>query len=78
MTVDELFALGEAPFRYQLVEGCLVVNEPKLPHQTVTAHRRSTPGGRELDVTIVVTASDTLTSPLLPGFGVGVGELFVT
>ena len=33
MTVDEFLALGEAPFKYWLVEGRLVVNEPKLPHQ---------------------------------------------
>ena len=33
MTADEFFALGEAPFRYQLVDGALVVNEPTLPHQ---------------------------------------------
>jgi Uma2 family endonuclease len=33
MTVDEFLALGEAPFKYWLVEGHLVVNEPKLPHQ---------------------------------------------
>jgi Uma2 family endonuclease len=45
--------------------------------QTVTAHRRSAPGGQVFDVTIVANARDTLTSPLLPEFGVGVGELFV-
>lgn len=33
MTLDEFFALPVAPFRYQLVEGSLVVNEPKLTHQ---------------------------------------------
>ena len=33
MTVDEFLALGEAPFKYWLVEGHLVVNGPKLPHQ---------------------------------------------
>ncbi len=33
MTADEFLALPEAPFRYQLVDGELVVNEPKLPHQ---------------------------------------------
>ena len=33
MTADEFLALGEAPFRYQLVDGELVVNEPTLPHQ---------------------------------------------
>jgi Uma2 family endonuclease len=33
MTVDAFLALGEAPFKYWLVEGRLVVNEPKLPHQ---------------------------------------------
>jgi Uma2 family endonuclease len=177
MTVDEFFALGEAPFRYQLVEGALVVNEPKLPHQiavanvlmalttwrraapgrgyagmpadfvldernvyapdvwwvaearkprpgdldldglpdlvvevrspstwrydlgakrrhyassgiaelwlvdtrsqTVAAHRRSTPSTPDFDVTVVATADDELGSPLLPGFGVAVRELFV-
>ncbi|MGH9184476.1 MAG: Uma2 family endonuclease [Acidimicrobiales bacterium] len=33
MTADEFLAFPEAPFRYQLVEGELIVNEPKLPHQ---------------------------------------------
>ncbi len=52
MTVDEFLALGEAPFRYWLVEGSLVVNEPKLPHQiavgnllyALTAWVRAAPG----------------------------------
>ena len=52
MTVDEFFALPVAPFRYQLVEGSLVVNEPKLPHQkavgniycALVAWRRAGPG----------------------------------
>lgn len=52
MTVDEFLALGEAPFKYWLVEGRLVVNEPKLPHQIAVGNilyaldswRRATPG----------------------------------
>ena len=52
MTVDEFFALGEAPFKYWLVEGHLVVNEPKLPHQIAVGNilfalqswRRAAPG----------------------------------
>jgi Uma2 family endonuclease len=177
MTVDEFLALGEAPFKYWLVEGQLVVNEPKLPHQiavgqilvalanwvqaapgrghagmpadfilddhnvyapdvwwvreerkprpgdldldglpdivvevrspstwrydlgakrahyeasgiaelwlvdtgnhTVTAHRRSVPGGPAYDVVDVLGGDDRLTSPLLPGFGAVVAGLFV-
>lgn len=38
MTVDEFFALPVAPFRHQLVEGSLVVNEPKLPHQNAVGN----------------------------------------
>lgn len=52
MTVDEFLALPVAPFRYQLVEGSLVVNEPKLPHQNAVGNiywalvswRRAAPG----------------------------------
>lgn len=52
MTVDEFLALPVAPFRYQLVEGSLVVNDPKLPHQNavgnvycaLVAWQRAAPG----------------------------------
>lgn len=33
MTADEFFALPEAPFQHQLIDGELIVNQPKLPHQ---------------------------------------------
>ena len=33
MTADEYLALPEAPFKHQLIDGELIVNEPRLPHQ---------------------------------------------
>ena len=73
MTVDEFLALGEAPFKYWLVEGRLVVNEPKLPHQIAVGNILYALD----DVVDPLAGDDVLTSPLLPGFGAAVAGLFV-
>ncbi|MGI8731004.1 MAG: Uma2 family endonuclease [Solirubrobacteraceae bacterium] len=41
----------------------------------IFAFRRSTPGSSTFDVALELGAQDTLTSPLLPGFELGVGTL---
>ena len=38
--------------------------------------RRSKPDAQDFDVSLELTAADTLTSPLLPGFSLPVGEIF--
>jgi Uma2 family endonuclease len=43
---------------------------------TVLVYRRSHPDAEEFDVALEVGASQTLASPLLPGFAVDVSELF--
>ncbi len=42
----------------------------------VLVYRRSAPGAPSFDVALELGAGDQLTSPLLPGFGVAVAELF--
>ena len=42
----------------------------------VLVFRRSKPDVRDFDVSLELTAADTLTSPLLPGFSLPVGEIF--
>ena len=39
--------------------------------------RRSAVSGRTTSTVIELEGSDTLSSPLLPGFGIGLRELFV-
>lgn len=45
-------------------------------HDRVIVHRRSSPDEPTFDVTFEVVAGDELTSPLLPGLILDVGELF--
>jgi Uma2 family endonuclease len=42
----------------------------------VLVFRRSTPKSPQFDVSLELTVADTLTSPLLPGFALPVGEIF--
>ena len=42
----------------------------------VLVFRRSTAKAPHFDVSLELTASDTLSSPLLPGFSLPVGEIF--
>ena len=42
----------------------------------VLLFRRSKPDGRDFDVSLELTAANALTSPLLPGFSLPVGEIF--
>jgi Uma2 family endonuclease len=42
----------------------------------VIVFRRSDPKGSRFDVSLELTAGDSLTSPLLPGFALAVGEIF--
>jgi len=44
--------------------------------RTVIVNRRSRDDAPEFDVILEVGVGDTLTTPLLPGFAIGVGELF--
>lgn len=52
MTADQFFALPFAPYRYQLIDGELIVDSPALPHQVAAANilvalgvwRRAAPG----------------------------------
>lgn len=52
MTALEFLALPDAPFQHQLIDGELIVNEPRLPHQVATNNlavaltnwRRAAPG----------------------------------
>ena len=52
MTSLEFLALPEAPFQHQLIDGELIVNEPRLPHQVAVTNltvalanwRRHAPG----------------------------------
>ena len=46
------------------------------PRQVVTVLRRSGPAVPTFDVTVEVGLDDAITSPLLPGFALAVGELF--
>jgi Uma2 family endonuclease len=38
MTALEFLALPEAPFQHQLIDGELIVNEPRLPHQVAATN----------------------------------------
>ena len=42
----------------------------------VLVFRRSTAGAPQFDVSLELTAEETLTSPLLPGFALPVGAIF--
>ena len=42
----------------------------------VLVFRRSKPGAPRFDVSLELTSADALTSPLLPGFSLPVGEIF--
>jgi Uma2 family endonuclease len=42
----------------------------------VLVFRRSKAGAPQFDVSLELTADETLTSPLLPGFTLTVGEIF--
>ena len=44
--------------------------------EAVLVFRRSDPQAPEFDVSLELTAADTLQSPLLPGFSLPVGEIF--
>jgi len=44
--------------------------------EAVLAFHRSAPAAPTFDLALELAAGDRLTSPLLPGFGVEVGELF--
>ncbi|MBA3746332.1 MAG: Uma2 family endonuclease [Solirubrobacterales bacterium] len=44
--------------------------------EVVLVFRRSKPDAPRFDVSLELTATDTLTSPLLPGFSLPVGEIF--
>lgn len=45
--------------------------------EEIIVFRRSTPSADGFDVSLQDAAGDTLTSPLLPGFGLAVGHVFV-
>ena len=62
MTADEYLALGEGHPRTQLIEGEVVLNAPKLPHQLVCTH---------LEVALVVW------SRAAPGRGLAIRPLDV-
>jgi Uma2 family endonuclease len=42
----------------------------------VLVYRRSSPGSAEFDVAVEVTAAETLTTPLIPGFSIDLAGLF--
>lgn len=58
--------------RFGLPELWLVDTEAR----SVLVYRRARPASATFDVSLEVTEGDTLTSSLLPGFAVGVGEIF--
>ena len=45
--------------------------------EVVTAFRRSAPGAPAFDLEVAVRPGEQLTSPLLPGFALDIGGLFV-
>jgi hypothetical protein len=76
MTAEEYFATSVEGDRTQLIDGRMIVNEPKLEHaliQTRLIAELSTP---RLDVELELRRDDQLESPLLPGFAVAVERLF--
>jgi hypothetical protein len=85
MTADEYYTISVEGDRKQLVDGQIVVTEPKTIHElwlvddaadTVLVYRRSKPGARTFDVALELVPGDVLDSPGLPGFALPLDELF--
>lgn len=80
MAADDYLTQPYNGRRTQLVEGEVVMNEPKWLVDTaadeVLVFRRSRTGAPSFDVSLELTREDTLTSPLLPGFELPLSSLF--